>query len=720
MYNNRDISWLSFNHRVLMEAADKNVPLLERLRFLSIFSSNLDEFFRVRFPLISVYANLNDRLRKKIIPPPDKELAAKVQVMVDTQLDHFGHIIHDELIPDLEKEKIILYYNKAIPAIFTEELRDYFYSKILSFIQPVFIRTSLSADFFPESNRQYLLITLQHEGAEMLTHAFINIPAEKLGRFHSLQDADGFQHVFFIDDILRQNLGIIFSNHIVKSCYSFKITRDADLHLDEENVKGSLLAEIEKKLIKRENGLPSRLLFENGMPLAMQHMMAAAFGLTENQLFEGGRYHNLFDLANIPVHRSDLCFPKLQSLKHREINGCSDVFSKIDTTDLLFHFPYQSYNPVLSFFNQAAIDPDVESIYITLYRVAADSFIANALISAAKNKKEVTVFVELKARFDEANNIRWSKAMKKAGVKILYSIPGIKVHSKIALIKKKKEAGGKKYAFIGTGNFNETTARFYTDHALLTSNAALTKDLEILFSSLSKGEKPEKKSGNTFEQLLVSQNNMTERFEQEINQQIKNKRKGLPAYVRLKLNNLEDVEMIDLLYKASAAGVPVDLIVRSVCCIMPGRQGLSENIRAKRIVDRFLEHSRIFIFGSGDHKKVFIGSADWMTRNLRKRVEVITPVLNKNIADELEYYFDTQWNDTVKADDLNEYGEPVKNITHSDIAESNEGLNGSELHVATENGYTNGTYPQANKSAQNQIYFHLKNQQHVQREEIPG
>lgn len=679
MYNNRDISWLGFNHRVLMEAGNKNVPLMERVRFLSIFSSNLDEFFRVRFPLINVYADLDPKLRGRIIPPPDDALYEKVQQMVDGHLNDYGRIINNEVLPDLEKENIILYYNREIPEAFMNELKEFFYARVLSFLQPVIIRKTLSEDFFPESNRLYLIVSLGREGTEKRTHAFVNIPSENVGRFHSVYK-DGKQHIFFIDDIIRQNLGYIFSGFTVISCYSFKITRDADLNLDEETYKGNLLQEIEKCLRERENGAPTRLLFQAGMPLVMQKLMSASFGLTDKQLFEGGLYHNLFDLAQLPVNREDLNYPKMVSLKHKHLDSPADMFRQMEERDLLFHFPYHSYNPVLSFFNQAAIDPDVKSIYVTLYRVASDSLIANALISAAKNKKNVTVFVELKARFDEANNIRWSREMKKAGVKIMYNIPGIKVHSKIALIKKKKASGDTSYAFIGSGNFNESTAKFYTDHALFTTNSGITGDLSTLFSALEKEGLPGKKAGVKFNHLLVAQNNMTEELEKQINRQIKRHGKGLSSGIKIKVNNLEDIGMINLLYKASAAGVQVQLLVRSVCCIIPGKTGLSEHIQVKRIVDRYLEHSRIFIFGSDDDRTVLMGSADLMTRNLYKRIEVITPVFDTEIAGELEHYFDIQWNDRVKAVSLGEQEEPLQ------LPEP--GSNGGEWQSAQQNIYT--------------------------------
>lgn len=648
MYNNRDISWLGFNHRVLMEADNPQVPLMERVLFLSIFSSNLDEFFRVRFPLIAVYSKLNKKERHKIVPPPEIDLAEKVQSIMDVQLADFGRIINTGLLPLLEEHNIVLYYKKPIPDVFNNELKEVFFSKILSFIQPVFITKSLSEDFFPESNRQYFLVSLLREGHNLKTHAFVNIPSQKLGRFHSIITPDGVQHIFFIDDIIRQNLPFLFSSYQIASSYSFKITRDADLKLDEENYKQDILGEIERKLAKREKGTPCRLLYEAGMPLALQQFMANSFGLTDKQLFEGDQYHNLADLADLPVTREGLSYPTFSPLKHKQVVDPADIFNRLETTDLLFHFPYHSYNPILSFFNQAAIDPDVKSIYATLYRVADDSHIVNALISAAKNKKKVVVFVELKARFDEANNIRWSKEMEKAGATIVYSLSNIKVHAKVALVNSKKASGKISYALIGTGNFNENTARFYTDHVLLTTSRSITDDVRTLFSALAKGIESQKRIDKSFNHLLVTKNNMVEEFEKAIEKQIQRHKQGMPASIRIKVNNLEDVGMIDLLYKASNARVPVKLIVRSVCCIKTGKDAPAKNVQVKRIVDRFLEHTRIFIFGEDDDLKVYIGSCDWMTRNLYKRIEVGVPILDKGIARELVDYFELQWADEVK------------------------------------------------------------------------
>ena len=649
MYHNRDISWLGFNHRVLQEAADASVPLLERVKFLAIYSSNMDEFFRVRYPVITFYSSLKKKTLHKIVPPYDKKLAEKVQEIIALQLEEFGSIIHTQVLPALEANKIMLYYNRPVPDQYASQIRELFFSRILAFIQPVFMDESSQQGFFPENNKIYFFVLLKKEGDDAFSHAVVNIPSGKVSRFVKLESGNEEQPIVFLDDIIRDNMNCIFAGFTIHSCYSFKITRNSELFLDEENIEEGLMKEMEKKLAKRDMGNPTRFLYENGMPLSVQNFLAHSFGLKPEELYEGGRYHNLSDLASLPVSRKDLEYLPIRQLKPVGLEYCGDIFRQIEEKDLLLHFPYETYNPVLAFFNQAAIDPEVESIAITLYRVAAESHIVNALISAAKNRKQVQVFVELKARFDEANNIKWSKEMEKAGIKIIYSIPQIKVHSKIALVVKKSKDGTKGYGYIGTGNFNENTARFYTDHALFTARHEVIKDLKHLFSILEKRKRPEKNAVSEFKELLVSQYNMVPAFEEEIMKQVKRKKKGLNALIRIKLNNLEDIYMIDLLYKASQAGVKIQMLVRGICCIAPGRESLSENIEVKRIIDRFLEHSRILIFGEGTDSKIYIGSADWMTRNLQQRIEVCSPVAEEKLKEQLVNYFDIQWNDKAKA-----------------------------------------------------------------------
>jgi len=651
MYHNRDLSWLGFNERVLHEAADPTVPLLERLKFLSIFSSNLDEFFGVRFPAIIALSALGGKYRKLTIPPTDKHLGKYVKEKIRKQLNRFGEILRQEIIPGLAAHNIILYYNQTLQPAHASEVRELLLSKILSFIQPIFIREDFDENFIPENDRLYFVISLKQQNSSLTRHAVVNIPSKHLPRFFELSPINDNRYIIFIDDIIRENMACIFPGFDIQSASSFKISRDMDLRW-EDDFGDDVLKAIEKKLVHRESGKVSRFLYENDMPQSLRLYLKSVFNFRDEESFEGGRYHNLKDLAALPVNNKDLLYPELKPIQAAFTNSCGEIFDHLRQRDVLLHFPYHSYNPVLSFFNQAAIDPDVRSIQITLYRVAAQSHIVNALISAAKNGKSVVVFVELKARFDEANNIRWSKEMKKAGIKLIYSLPQVKVHSKIALIEKKHQS----YAMIGTGNFNENTARFYADHALLTSDAVITKDLRKLFYFLQSPQNKAAAEQMKPEVLLVSRVNMVNQLEKMIKEQMALAKKGLPALLRIKLNSLEDFDMIQLLYKAAAAGVQVRLIVRGISCIVAQRTGKG-SIEVKRIVDRYLEHSRIYIFGAGEDKKIYIGSADWMSRNLHHRIEVCVPVKDASLQEQLLQYFELQWNDNVKAVNIDENNE---------------------------------------------------------------
>ena len=652
MFNNRDLSWLGFNLRMLMEAADATVPLYERIKFLAIFSSTLDEFFRVRYPYILAISNLGKKTQKQISPAVDNDILSKVQEEINTHLNLFGKILKEEIIPALQENGIVFYYNKPILEVHKAEIRELFLSQILSFIQPIILDGNIEHKFVPENNQLYLLVSLQNAEKHTLTHAVLNIPSQKVQRFFVLEPQNNNEYVIFIDDIIRENLNRLFPNMQVVGAYSIKLNRDAELGLDKEYT-GDLLQKMEKQLKKRDFGAPSRFLYESSMPRNVQLFLASTFNLKFDEMFEGSRYHNLKDLLSFPQFNKELSYKKRTPLISHEILNSGDIFNVLDKEDILLHLPYQSYNPVLAFFNQAAVDPSVTDISITLYRVAAESHIVNAMISAAKNGKNVTVFIELKARFDEENNIRWSKLMKQAGVKIVYSKADIKVHSKVALVKKQVDKHQSYYAIISTGNFNETTAQFYTDHLLMTSNPGIINELIPLLDYLKENDLEVKKKIR-FEKLLVSQFNMYDDFKKLIDAEIAKATNGEEALIRIKINNLEEPEMVKLLYDASNAGVKIHLIIRSICCLEPGVNSLSENIIVRRLVDRYLEHSRIFIFGKDDNAEVLIGSADWMNRNLHSRIEVCVKIDNTHLKKELLDYFEIQWSDNDKMVELKE------------------------------------------------------------------
>lgn len=655
MLYNRDLSWLGFNFRVLQEAADKRVPLFERLKFFAIFSSNLDEFFRVRYPSILALSKLNRKTQIQAKNEYDENLPEKAQGEINRQLQVYSAVLNQSLLPELKQQNIYLYYNEPILEEHISEIRDIFLSQVLTFIQPLFLEADLSKNFIPENNYLYFIITLKAPGEQMIKHAVVNIPSEKLPRYFTLSPVGEMQYVIFIDDIIRENVPCLFPGFEIAGIYSVKFNRDAELHFDEEYAP-DLLVKIEKQLQKRQYGPPSRFLYETGMPRNVQLFLASAFDIKHEELFEGGRYHNLSDFSKLPTFDKNLFYPQLKPLSYPREMKCGDIFEVLNQKDILLHLPYDSYNTVLSFFNQAAVDSSVTDIYITIYRVASESHIVNALISAAKNGKNVTVFVELKARFDEANNIKWSRVMKEAGVQIVYSPSEIKVHSKIGLIKKRIGDQTVCYCILSTGNFHEVTAKYYTDHVLLTTDPIITEELLELYKLLSK----KKRDKVQFDTLLVSQFNMVEKFQKLIDQEIQKVQMGKEGLIRIKVNNLEEPSMIHMLYKASNAGVQIQLLIRSVCCLVPGIDGLSENITIKRIVDRYLEHSRIFIFGCDDDCEVIVGSADWMNRNLHRRIEVCVPIKDKICKQELLDYFKLQWQDTDKAVVLNSALENIK------------------------------------------------------------
>jgi polyphosphate kinase len=659
MFYNRELSWLGFNYRVLQEAASSSVPLFERLKFLSIFSSNLDEFFRIRYPAILAIAALKKKTKKEITGEWTEDVIEKIQAEITSQFEEFGSILLTDILPELKANGIYLYYNEPIKEEHKDQLVEIFLSQVLSFIQPLLLDGKKKFD--PENNRLYFIISLKRPDEELIRHAIVNIPSYQLPRFFTLTTVNGTEHVIFIDDIIRENIQSVFPGFEILSIYSFKINRDAELQFDEE-YEPDILNKIEKQLNKRDFGPPSRFLYENGLPKNVQLFLASLLSVKLDEMFAGGRYHNLKDLATFPTFGKKLSYEKQEPLYPAGMANRGDIFNLISTKDILIHLPYESFNPILSFFNQAAIDPGVTDIYISLYRLAPESLIANSLISAAKNGKKVTVLLELKARFDEANNIRWSRKMKEAGIRLIYGIQGIKVHSKIAIIQKREYENTIYYSVLSTGNFNEVTAHFYTDHVLLTTDKVIAKELLQLFDFLQKRRLPVTHTELKFKKLLVSQFNMIEKFNSLIEKEIEKAKENDGGLIRIKLNNLEEQGMIDTLYKAADSGVKIQLIIRSICCLVPP-QG-SENLIVKRIVDRYLEHSRIFIFGKSDDCEVIMGSADWMNRNLHRRIEVCVPVEYPECRKELIDYFELQWNDTDKSVILNDAMQQQKPVTN--------------------------------------------------------
>ncbi len=480
----------------------------------------------------------------------------------------------------------------------------------------------------------------------------LNIPSNNLPRFYKIVKNDR-TFIIFLDDIIRTNLSSLFPGEEVIGCYSFKITRTAEIDLKDE-YSGSLAEQIEKQLQKRDFGLATRFLYQSGAKDEVLNLLIEKLHLQKASQVAGGRYHNLKDLFSFPVHNPKLENEKWPKIDYPSLLKHKPLYQQILQKDILINPPYESYDCVLRFFNEAATDKQVEEIYVTLYRVASDSKIVNALISAAKNGKKVFVLVELKARFDEANNIKWAKKMKEAGVTIIYSVAALKVHAKIALVKRRIELRSVYTGLLATGNFNEATAGFYTDHILMTSHPGLMREMELLFIFLGKRVKPTDPNLISFNYLLVAQFNLQQRFLSLIDREIEHAKQGMPASIIIKLNNLEEKTMISKLYEASKAGVTITLIIRGICRLVPSIMGLSENIVVKRIVDRYLEHGRIFVFENAGDVEIYMGSADWMNRNIYRRIEVCFPVFDENIKAEIKSILELQLADNVKAVTIND------------------------------------------------------------------
>ena len=659
-YMDRDISWLSFNLRVLQEAADESLPLYERIKFLAIYSSNLEEFFKVRVASLQSIIKLG---KQKPIDPNAEQLLGRIYAEVERQQETFGEIFRNQLLPELATHGIHIIQGSPELEVHKAHVQQLFEEEIQAYLHPELLRRNKIRHFLREGDL-YLVVKIRNrpQNHEFLTpqevwalsrkkrvrYALIHIPTHYFPRFVELPSVNGEHYFMFLDDVIRENLPYIFHGYEVLCSHSVKLNRNADLLIEDE-FQGNLVDKIRESLKKRQIGVPARFLYDQAMPKSMLTYLKETFGLRKRELFKGGHYHSFRDLFRLPNPLA----PKLEReptppLPHPGLDEYSNVFEAMQTQDWLLHFPYQSYGYVLRFFNQAADDPDVKEIHTTQYRVASNSAIVRALIRAAQKGKKVSVFVEIKARFDEANNLHSAREMERAGVEIRYSLPGLKVHAKIALALREEEGAMRGYAFLSTGNFNEKTARIYADHGLLTADPALTGELRQVIQHL---HQPDFKP--SFQKLLVAQFNMRDTFEALIDQEIANHNAGKSARILIKINNLEDKRMIKKLYEASQGGVQVDLLIRGICRLRPGLPDLSENIRVIRIVDQFLEHARVFVFHQEGKEMMYLASADWMTRNLSRRIEVGFPIHSPQFKAEILEVLHLQLTDNVKAAQLN-------------------------------------------------------------------
>jgi polyphosphate kinase len=645
-YIHRDVSWLSFNYRVLQEAKDPSVPLLERLKFLAIYSSNLDEFFRVRVANHRNLVRVGKKTQRDLEESPI-EILNQLLSIVNTQQEEFSKIFEKQVIPALKREGINLTKRtklKEEQIIFIEE---YFQDELLPYVQPVLLQGNKIKPFL---NNRALYLTIHLEAKDKNhpkpEYAIVKIPSDILQRFIEIpRTRPDRKEIIMMDDIVRHNIKHLFPGYNVIDSFSIKLTRDAELYIDDEYT-GDLLAKIRRSLNKRNVGPASRMVYDREMSQAHLAFLTEVFELEEYDLLPEGRYHNNFDFFKFPAGDIDhLKDPPLPPTPLYTLESAPSIFEKIKEEDHMVHVPYHSYESVVQFFEQAAIDPQVTHIKIIQYRVASESRIMKALMDAVKNGKQVSAFIEIKARFDEQANIQWGEKLEQAGVTVNYSMPGLKVHSKMAIIRRFEEGKPMIYAHLSTGNFNEDTAKLYSDIGIFTVDKRLTSEATRLFSYLETKQLPSK----PFEHIGVGQFNINKMLIGLIHQEVANVKMGKTGEIILKMNSLQDQEMIEELYSASQAGVKIKLIIRGICSLVPQVKGISENIQAISIVDRYLEHSRIFVFHNDGDTKVFLSSADWMFRNLHRRIETVFPIYSEKIKTAILTLLRMQLNDNVKA-----------------------------------------------------------------------
>ena len=649
-YIQRDMSWLSFNHRVLQEAKDPLVPLLERIKFLAIYSSNLDEFFRVRVAQHRSLIRLSKKTKKELDYNPKQTLRTLLKIVNDQQIE-FSRIFMDEIIPALREHNIFMLRRLDLTREQKTFVEAYFQDNLLPFVQPV-ILVKDRVRFFLNNAALYLTVSLQPKESytSRTEYAIVKIPSDFLPRFIELPSKNGRHELIMLDDIVRHSVSWLFPGYEIIDTYSIKLTRDADLYIDDE-FTGNLIQKVKSSLQKRNVGPASRFVFDRTITKEFLGFLSDTFDLEKTDMLPEGRYHNNFDFFKFPdFGLSQLKYKPLPPQSYPVLEQTEDFFSVISERDHLLHFPYQSYESVIKFFESASEDPSVTHIKIVQYRVAKKSRIMRALMKAVQNGKQVSVFIEVKARFDEEANIKWGEALQKAGVAVYYSMPGIKVHSKLALVVRKEGRKEKLYAYLGTGNFNEDTARIYSDIGIFTSDERLTKEMARVFHYL---ETAKKDGIPPFKHLLVGQFNLREGLVAKIDREIANAKAKKPASMILKMNSLSDTEMITKLYEASQAGVKIKIITRGICSLVPYVKGISENIEIISIVDRFLEHARVFIFHNNGKEEIYLSSADWMTRNLSHRVETSFPIYDVKLKQIIRQAIDFQLSDNVKARILN-------------------------------------------------------------------
>jgi polyphosphate kinase len=656
---NREISWLYFNERVLQEAADPTVPLIERIKFLAIFSSNLDEFYRVRVATLSRLANLNEKA-KEILGYNPKKVLNQIKNLVVKQERKFNDLYENIIVKQLAEEKIFLLNDKQLNVARGTFVKSHFREKLLAMLVPIMLDNTV---VLPELRDRAIYFFVKLTKDKKITYALIEIP-DNLSRFTVLPETNNLKFIILLDDIIRYCLEDIFFifEHDNIEAYSIQLTRDAELDLDKE-VSGKFIDSLSKSLQKRKKGKPMRLLYDSEMPMDMLKYLVSRMGLHGESLIPGNRYHNFKNFISFPnVGTPELEYVKYPALPVDGLSFDKSLMTVIAKQDFLISTPYQTYDYVIHFLREAAIDPKVKEISIAVYRLAENSRIVHALINAAKNGKKVNCLVELRARFDEQNNITWSRRLEEEGVNVIYGIDGYKVHSKICLVSRTEKDKLAYYACLSTGNYNEKTARMYADHTLLTTNKKITGDLVNVFKAINKGVLPK-----GLKHLIVSPIDSRPAIYKLIDTEIKNAKAKKPAYMILKMNSLADEQLITKLYQANNAGVKIQLIIRGMCCLVPGMKGYSENIEVISIVDKYLEHARVHIYCNGGDELIYLTSADFMSRNIDTRVEVGFPIYDKHIKKEVRDIINIQLSDNTKSREINSQNNNKYHKTKSEL-----------------------------------------------------
>ncbi len=643
LFINREISWLQFNERVLEEANDSKVPLIERIRFLGIFSNNLDEFYRVRYATVKRIAVSANSGKKIFKDRTAKQLLYDISAIA-TDLQQKSFSILNNIIKLLEKDKIYFVNESKVKPIHRQFISNYFFEIISPAIDIIILNKNKKFPKFKE-NLSFLLIRIELENDEV-QYAIIRFP-KNLDRFVKLPSDNIGQNIILIDDIIRYHLKDIFKIFNPKSIEAnmVKISRDAELDFDDD-ISKSFLDKIAQSVKERSSAEPVRFVYDSEIRLDTLNFLLMQMGINNetDSIIPGGKYHNRRDYMDFPNLHTDLVYKPMHPLNVKGFSHSDNTFDKLKEKDFMIHTPYHKFSYIISFLMKSSIDPKVKKISITIYRLSKLSKIASALINAARNGKKVIVQIELQARFDESANIRYAKEMQSQGIKLIFGSPNLKVHSKICLIERLENGNLKKYGFISTGNFNESTAKIYTDLTLFTSNGKILDEVSNVFNFFNANYKR-----YIFKNLFVSPINTESKIKKLINNEINNAKRGKNAWIKIKINNITSYSLIRSLYDASRAGVKIEMIVRGICCLIPGKKNMSDNIEVISIVDRFLEHTRFMIFNNDGNNKTFISSADWMTRNLDNRVEVTCPILQDDLKNEILDIFNIYWSDNIKA-----------------------------------------------------------------------